>query len=73
MELSRWSVFSKMFLNFNVAELSKFYLFSLMFSLLILQAQVVLFIQWLNSNWLNSQRSLSFHNVRCTQYVSINP
>lgn len=39
-----------MFLNFNVVELSKFHLFSLMLSLLIFQAQVVLFIQWLNSN-----------------------
>lgn len=50
MELWHWSVFSKMFLNFNVVELSKFHLFSLMLSLLIFQAQVVLFIQWLNSN-----------------------
>lgn len=50
MELWCWSVFSKMFLNFNVVELSKFHLFSLMLSLLIFQAQVVLFIQWLNSN-----------------------
>lgn len=50
MELWCCSVFSKMFLNFNVVELSKFHLFSLMLSLLIFQAQVVLFIQWLNSN-----------------------
>lgn len=38
---SSQSVFKNTFINFNVVELSKLYLFSLMFSLIMLQAQVL--------------------------------